>query len=237
MITIDFHCLRPHAGSRILDIGCGTGRHTAAAYDWNKGLVVGADPVFGDLLAARERLGLHARWNPHGDGAWSLAGADMIRLPFKDGSFDIVICSEVLEHIAAWRQAIKEGLRVLKSGGQLAISVPRRWPETICWALSAGYRHSPGGHLRIFKTDALVRPILADGLTLWRTHYAHGLHTPYWWLKCLLGIERRHLWPVAVYQRFLTWDLMKKPRLTRCLEHWLNPILGKSVVLYFRKAL
>jgi SAM-dependent methyltransferase len=161
----------------------------------------------------------------------------MIRLPFKDGRFDIVICAEVLEHIAGWRLAVKEGIRVLKPGGHLVISVPRRWPETICWGLSAGYRHSPGGHVRIFKTNDLLRPILADGLTLWRTHYAHGLHTPYWWLKCLLGIERGHLWPVAVYHRFLTWDMMKKPRLTRRLEKWLNPVLGKSVVLYFRKAI
>jgi len=237
MITIDFKCLRPNAGSRILDVGCGTGRHTAAAWDLNKGLVVGADPAVDDLVAARERLGLHARLKPHSGNAWSLVGADMIRLPFKDGRFDIVICSEVLEHIAGWRLAVKEGIRVLKPGGHLVISVPRRWPETICWALSAEYRRCPGGHIRIFKTDELLRPILADGLTLWRTHCAHGLHTPYWWLKCLLGIERSRLWPVTVYQRFLTWEMMKKPRLTRRLEHWLNPVIGKSVVFYFRKAI
>jgi hypothetical protein len=72
-------------------------------------------------------------------------------------------------------------------------------------------------------------------MALWRTHYAHSLHTPYWWLKCLLGIERNDLFPVAAYQRFLTWDMMQKPRLTRRVEHWLNPVMGKSVVLYFRK--
>jgi SAM-dependent methyltransferase len=236
MITVDFQCLGPHAaGSRILDIGCGTGRHTAAACDSMKGSVIGADPHFDDLVAARERLALHARWNRHGNGAWSLAAADMTRMPFKDCSFNIVICSEVLEHIAAWRQAVKEGIRVLKPGGHLVISVPRRWPETICWALSSGYRSTPGGHIRIFKTIELVRPILADGFSLWRIHYAHGLHTPYWWLKCLLGIERTHLWPVTAYQRFLTWDIMKKPRFTRCLERCLAPVIGKSVVLYFRK--
>jgi SAM-dependent methyltransferase len=237
MITIDFQCLEPHAGSRILDIGCGTGRHTAAAYDLMQGSMIGADPDFGDLLAARERLGFHARWNPRGDSAWSLASADMTCLPFRDCSFHIVVCSEVLEHIAAWRQAIREAIRVLQPNGHLVISVPRRWPETICWALSPKYRNAPGGHIHIFRSKDLVRLIESYRLCLWRTHYAHGLHTPYWWLKCLLGIERSHLWPVAAYQRFLTWDMMKKPTLSRCLERCLNPVIGKSVVLYFRKAL
>ena len=235
MITVDFQCLHLHERSRILDIGCGTGRHTAAAYDLNKGSVVGADPSFRDLAAARDRLGLHTACNPRKIGAWSLAAADMTRLPFKDAGFDIVICSEVLEHIGPWHRAIGESIRVLKRGGHLVISVPRRWPEAICWALSPGYRNTPGGHIRIFKAGGLVRRIRSEGLLHWRTHYAHGLHTPFWWLKCLLGIERPHLWPVAAYHRFLTWDMMESPRLTRHLEQWFNPVMGKSVVLYFRK--
>ena len=235
MITVDFQCLNLHDRSRILDIGCGTGRHTAAAYDLNKGSVVGADPDFDDLLAARKRLGVHMEWNPRENGAWSLTAADIIHLPFRDDCFDTVICSEVLEHVGPWQQAIRECIRVLRPACHLVISVPRRWPETICWALSPGYRNTPGGHIRIFKTGDLVRWIGSRGLRHWRTHYAHSLHTPFWWLKCLLGVEHRRLWPVAAYERMLTWDMMKKPILTRCLERQLNPFMGKSVVLYFRK--
>ena len=235
MITVDFLCLHLHERSRILDIGCGTGRHTAAAYDLKKGTVIGADPNFRDLTAARERLGQHMAWTPRKIGAWALAAADMTQLPFRDGGFDIVICSEVLEHIGPWHRAVRESIRVLKPGGHLVISVPRRWPETICWALSPAYRNTAGGHIRIFKAGDLTRRIRSEGLLHWRTHYAHGLHTPYWWLKCLLGIERPHLLPVAAYQRFLTWDIMERPHLTRRLEQWINPVMGKSVVLYFRK--
>jgi SAM-dependent methyltransferase len=237
MITVDFKYLQPRSRSRILDIGCGTGRHTAAAYDLNRGSVVGADPNFRDLIAARERLNLHMAWNPRKNRAWSLASADITRLPFKKDSFDIVICSEVLEHIGPWHRAVHESIRVLKPNGHLVISVPRRWPETICWALSPGYRNVPGGHIRIFHSSHLIRWIRSRGLPLKHSHFAHGLHTPYWWLKCLLGIKRRPSWPVAAYHRLLTWDMMKKPRLTRCLERWLNPVMGKSVVLYFRKAI
>jgi SAM-dependent methyltransferase len=235
MITVDFKCLHLHERSRILDIGCGTGRHTAAAYDLKIGSVVGADPNFRDLLAARDRLGLHMAWSCRKHGVWALAAADMTRLPFAAGRFDAVICSEVLEHIVPWRQAVRECIRVLKSDGQLVISVPRRWPESICWAICRDYRNTPGGHIRIFNAADLVRWIRSEGLCHFHTHYAHSLHTPYWWLKCLLGIQRPHLRPVAAYQRFLTWDMMEKPRLTRCLERCLNPVMGKSVVLYFRK--
>jgi hypothetical protein len=67
------------------------------------------------------------------------------------------------------------------------------------------------------------------------THHAHSLHVPYWWLKCLLGVERDMVWPVRLYHRFLTWDMMQKPKMTRSLERLLDPVMGKSVVLYFRK--
>jgi len=235
MITVDFQCLHMHERSRILDIGCGSGRHTAAAFDIGKGSVIGADPSFNDLRQACARLDVHARWTPRKSGAWSLAAADIAHLPFKDRSFDVVICSEVLEHIPDHRQAIRESIRVLKPDSQLVISVPRRWPETICWALSSRYRNTPGGHIRIYNARALIRMVQTCGLSLWRSHFAHSLHTPYWWLKCLLGIDRPHLRPVAAYERFLIWDMMQKPRSTRRLEDLLNPVMGKSVVLYFRK--
>ncbi len=236
MITVDFQCLNVQDRTRILDIGCGSGRHTAAAYDLRKGAVIGADPNFNDLQAAGARLDLHARWTPRRTGAWSLAAADICRLPFRSGSFDVVICSEVLEHIADHHRAVQESIRMLKPGSQLVVSVPRRWPEAVCWAFSRQYRQSPGGHVRIFKAPNLIRLIQREGMTLWRTHYAHSLHTPYWWLKCLLGIDRPNLLPIKAYERLLTWDMMQKPRLTRCVEQWLNPVLGKSIVLYFRKS-
>ncbi len=234
MITVDFDCLGLRAGSRILDIGCGSGRHTAAAFDLQKGWVLGADRDFDDLQQAHERLCLHASLCSKGRFGWALAGADITHLPFSDASFDLVICSEVLEHVPDHHTAIHECFRVLKPRGQLVVSVPRQWPETICWALSAQYRHSPGGHIRIYNKNRLVRMIQGiTGLSLHKVHHAHSLHTPYWWLKCLLDPDDDTIWAVRQYHRLLTWDMMSKPPLTRRLERWFNPILGKSVVLYF----
>ena len=236
MITVDFQCIDIPSGSRVLDIGCGSGRHVAAAYALERATVVGADANVEDLKAARERLHFHDYLGEHGQGRWLLSAADITRLPFDDGAFDLVICSEVLEHIPDHHRAMGEIVRVLKPGHPLVVSVPRRWPERICWSLSREYRHMPGGHVRIYDARELVQKIEALGLSHWRTHFAHGLHSPYWWLKCLLGLENTQRLPVRLYNRFLTWDIMDRPRLTRTLERWLNPLVGKSVVLYFHKA-
>lgn len=236
MITVDLHSLDIAPGSRVLDIGCGSGRHLAAAYALERIGVVGADPCFEDLLKARQRMQLHDYLGEHGHGRWCLNAADITRLPFADASFDLVICSEVLEHIPDHHRAMAEIVRVLKPDRPLVVSVPRRWPEAVCWWLSRQYRNEPGGHLRIYDARRLVRQIEAQGVQYRRTHFAHGLHSPFWWLKCLLGLHREQMpWPVRRYHEFLVWDLMAQPRLTRVIERWLNPVLGKSVVLYFHK--
>lgn len=235
MITVDLKHLPMTAGNIALDIGCGAGRHTAAIYDLDRCMAVGADTNLDDLAEASSKLNWHGGYFRHETGRWSLSGADITCLPFKDGSFDLVICSEVLEHIFDDETAIRECIRVLKPGKHLVVSVPRRWPETVCWALSRQYRTTIGGHLRIYHPRQLIARIQSSGLTLWKTHHAHSLHAPYWWLKCLVGPQRNDCWPVVQYHRFLTWDLMEKPLLTRVLESVLNPIMGKSIVLYFHK--
>jgi hypothetical protein len=126
-------------------------------------------------------------------------------------------------------------VRVLKPGGHLVVSVPRYFPERICWALSREYHQANQGHVRIYRKKALIGMIAHTGLTLYRVHHAHSLHAPYWWLKCLVGPTRSDSTAVNLYHRFLTWDILHHPRLTRQLDRLLNPILGKSLVLYFRK--
>ena len=112
--------------------------------------------------------------------------------------------------------------------------MPRAWPEWICWKLSPdGYANSPGGHIRIFKADALRSDIERRGLRFLRRHWAHGLHSPYWWLQCLIWDAKENSRAVRLYKRFLEWDIMQKPLLTRLLERLASPLMGKSVVMYF----
>lgn len=237
MITADLNRLSLQPGQRLLDIGCGSGRHTCEAYRLKGIVAVGADLNIEDLKQARERLRFHDRLGEHGGGSWCLSTADVRRLPFPDRHFHAVICSEVLEHIPEHHHAIDELVRILKPGGHLVVSVPRYFPERICWALSREYHQANQGHVRIYRKKDLIRMIASTGIVLYRVHYAHSLHSPYWWLKCLVGPTRDDSTAVNLYHRFLTWDILHHPRLTRQLDRFLNPILGKSLVLYFRKPL
>jgi SAM-dependent methyltransferase len=235
VITVDFNKLNIQPGFKILDIGCGSGRHTCAAYQCRDVVAIGADINLRDLVTAKDRLNLHDQLGEHGGGTWGLSVADMTRLPFKNNYFDLVIASEVMEHIPEHENAAKEVIRVLKPGSMLVVSVPRYWPERICWGLSEDYCNSSRGHIRIYKSKELVALLESFGLKKWAIHYAHSLHTPFWWLKCLLGPTRENSLLVNLYHRFLTWDIMRQPRGTRFLDNMLNPILGKSVVVYLRK--
>ncbi len=234
MITVNFDKIAIKDGWKILDIGCGTGRHMGGAISFGNIFVIGADTDKDDIKKAKERM-LFLEKTGQVTGRWALTLADIRYLPFDDNIFNLVICSEVLEHIKDDKKAISEALRVLKPGGNLVISVPRYYPEHICWMLSKSYGNSPGGHVRIYRKKKLAYRVQKAGASLWQSHFAHGFHTPYWWLKCLLGIGREDIAIIRLYHDFLVWDMMKKPRFLRFIEKLFNPVLGKSIVLYFKK--
>lgn len=229
MQTVDFRFLALPAGARLLDLGCGEGRHLSGARAAGAGDAVGVDLSAADLAAAAERLAGPA------DGGAALVRADALRLPFADGVFDAVLCSEVLEHLPHWRGAVAEATRVLRPDGVLCVSVPRAWPERICWRLCRAYHQVPGGHLHIFARERLEREIAAFGYRCFHRHGAHALHVPYWWLQCLFWETRERNPLVRAWHRLLLWDMLRAPWVTRGLERLLDPVLGKSIVLYFRR--
>ncbi|MCD6281563.1 MAG: class I SAM-dependent methyltransferase [Deltaproteobacteria bacterium] len=235
MITVDFRRLRLNQGARVLDAGCGAGRHLSEAFRYTGVDVVGIDLRREDLITAKNTLKVMKKEGESGGGSWLIASGDITNLPFTDETFDCVICSEVLEHIPEDTKAIREIVRVLKTGKSLAVSVPRFFPERICWALSESYHNEAGGHVRIYKKNELMRLLESAGTRCVAETNAHALHSPYWWLKCLVGHKNDDSWLVKAYHRFLVWDIMKKPLLTRMLENFLNPFISKSIVLYLKK--
>ncbi|MDH5737254.1 MAG: class I SAM-dependent methyltransferase [Gammaproteobacteria bacterium] len=228
--TVRFNYLTLQPGQRLLDLGCGEGRHAISACLQEQVVSVGIDLKLDDIVTTRKRYLEIADQQTPGQLVLSVSSGD--RLPFADNTFDQVICSEVLEHIPNYEQVLMEIDRVLKPDGRLAISVPRYWTEWVCWRLSSAYHEVEGGHIRIFKTTALIREIETLGFKKRKQHWAHALHVPYWWLKCLFW-GKEDPWVLRLYHRFLVWDLMSAPAVTHWLEKLLNPILGKSVVLYF----
>jgi len=235
LTTIDFRRLHLRPGQRVLDLGCGEGRHAITAWLQAPVRVVGLDPSAADLATAAGRA-TEFEAPADGDRALGWVRGSGLTLPFADATFDCVICAEVLEHIPDYHAVLEEIRRVLKPGGVLAVSVPRFVPEWVCWQLSDDYHQVEGGHVRIFRTGALTQAIEQRGLHRFHRHWAHSLHVPYWWLRCLLWRRGERAWPVRFYHRLLVWDLLRKPWLTRALDAVLNPLMGKSVVVYFTRA-
>jgi SAM-dependent methyltransferase len=232
---VDFDRFRISPGEQVLDMGCGAGRHAfelyrrgtdVVAFDQDADELAAVSDMFAAMRAEREV--------PEGAEA-DVKQGDALQLPFADGEFDRVVAAEVLEHIPADERAIAELVRVLRRGGRMAVTVPRWLPERICWALSDAYHEVEGGHVRVYTTAELVGKVRATGMTYDGKAHAHALHAPYWWIKCAVGVHNEDNVLARSYRRMLVWDIMRRPRLTRAAERVLNPVLGKSMVLYFTK--
>ncbi len=235
MLTVDFKKIDLDPSYKVLDAGCGGGRHLSEAFRYSGVTVVGLDLNREDATKAKNTLRIMEYEGEGGKGPWGVFISDVKKLPFCNNSFDFVICSEVLEHIHDHKKAIEEIVRVLKPGKLLAVSVPRFLPERICWMLSEPYHRESGGHVRIYKKRELMDLLESAGLKCISSGWAHALHTPYWWLKCLVGHKNDNFWLVKLYHKFLVWDIVKHPKTTKILERLLNPLISKSIVLYLRK--
>ena len=237
MLTIRFDRLGIRPRDRVLDVGAGFGRH-AFEVARRGGAVVALDYAADEVAQTRATIGaMVAAGEITVDRFSGVLRGDATRLPFDDGAFDVVITSEVLEHIQDDVAAIAEMVRVLRPGGAFAATVPSWFPETVNWMLSDEY-HAPktaGGHVRIYAAAELAAKLRAAGLDVSGHHRAHALHSPYWWLKCAVGTRNDDHPLVRRYRRFLEWDIVQQPRSTRLADRVLSPVLGKSIVFYASK--
>lgn len=233
MLTVDFETAGIAAGSRVLDIGCGSGRHSFAALRLGAE-VVAADAGLEELIEVQSmRAAMEVAGELDRAGSSTLA-TDIREMPFADGSFDVVIAAEILEHVPADERALAECARVLKEGGMLVVTVPRTLPEALNWLLSRQYHDRPGGHVRIYRRRQLLARLARAGFFEVSREYRHGLHSPYWWLRCALGVDRPDRRVVSLYHRLLVHEIVHAPKSLQWLGYVLDPIIGKSAVYYLR---
>ncbi len=237
MLTVDYDRLGLEAGDRLLDLGAGFGRHAFEAF--RRGATpIAVDLAHDELVTCNNTFAAMAEAGEAPTGATAgSAQASALQLPFPDGCFDRIIASEVLEHIDADGDALRELARVVRPGGSIAVTVPAWLAETLCWKLSESY-HAPtavGGHVRIYTAEVLRTRLKVAGFEPYGLGRAHGLHAPYWWLRCAVGVGNDQHRLVAGYHRVLVWDIVKRPLLTRLADRALSRVAPKSIVLYARR--
>jgi SAM-dependent methyltransferase len=235
VLTVDFDRLGLRPGERVLDLGCGAGRHAFEMYRRGADVIAfdqDADELAGvrDLFVAMREAGEV----PEGAEA-DVKEGDALALPFGDGEFDRVVAAEILEHVPDDLTAIRELVRVTRPGGTVALTVPRWFPEAVNWMLSKEYHDVPGGHIRIYTDAELIAKAEGAGLVLEGRGHAHGLHAPYWWIKCAVGVTNDDHPLARAYHRLLVWEIMKQPKVLQYAGKVLDPLIGKSLVLYLRK--
>ena len=233
MLTFNFKKYTLNRNGSMLDVGCGEGRHIfGVMQEYPMMKCVGLDMDDDSLKKAEKGYSYFE--------SISEVGAEFIKgsaysLPFPDNTFDLIVCSEVLEHLHEYNDAVIEINRVLKPGGKFFASVPAFWPEKICWYLSKEYQNQPGGHLRIFDQKKLIHEIESRGFLFLSSEKFHSIHSPYWWLRCFFWKSQEKNLLVKVYKKILERHILKKPRIIDNIDKLMNPIMGKSFSMYFKK--
>lgn len=234
IVNVDFRRhFRLQPGDRVLDLGCGNGRHSLEAARWPI-RVVGVDVVLDDLRKARYMLAdLDRKGETPGSVDFILADAQ--RLPFRDGAFDKVVCTETLEHVPDDLAAISEIDRVARPGADICVSVPAYWPETLFWALSWGYWHTPGGHVRRYRPGEMAALLTRQGLQLSLERRRHAFQALYWFLRCTFGKDNEQALLPKVVFKFINWHHRLRVPILERIEATLNLVAGKDLILYGRK--
>jgi len=232
--TIDLDLLGVRDGDRLLDVGCGTGRHVINACR-RRCVAIGLDRALWELQALKFLgfcLGMEGRLLARA----GVAQGDALHLPFADASLDRVICTEVFEHVPDDALLLAELARVLRPGGTIAVSVPDALSERLVWRVASVQRVSPGEHVRIYRRGQMERLLRSRGFDVYARRFRHSLETPYWllWLGAPDGGVRRRL--SAAWKGFLGDRFAEGSHLLTRVEDVGNRLLPKSAVFYARKS-
>ncbi|OHD67135.1 MAG: hypothetical protein A2W19_03800 [Spirochaetes bacterium RBG_16_49_21] len=229
MLTVDFDRLAVKTGDIVLDAGCGFGRHSLELL--SRGAVVySMDRDMESLRKTRYSLAMMKKELHVRDDRYLVHSGDALNPPYKDESFDLIICSEVMEHVRDDDRACRELVRVLKKNGRIAITVPTIFSEALYDILTHEYFTSPGGHIRKYFPQELAAMMARNGLVLYGVGFKHAFHTIWWLIRSVVGLHTAEHPLTAAYHEFLHLGLYS--RLMRRVESFFNYFFPKSVVLY-----
>ncbi|MCP4137464.1 MAG: class I SAM-dependent methyltransferase [bacterium] len=230
MLTVDFEKLQVRKGDITLDAGCGFGRHSRE-YLRRGASVFSMDLDEESLKMTRLALKEDQKaGESHEDSRFIVHSGDALNLPFKDETFDRIICSEVMEHVPDDFKACNELVRVLKKNGRIAITVPTYFSEAIYDVLTYEYFTSPGGHVRKYFPGKLAKIMRENGLEIYAVDFRHSFHTIWWIIRSVVGLHLSEHPITKAYHRFLIRTLTSK--FMRKAERFFDNFFPKSIILY-----
>jgi 2-polyprenyl-3-methyl-5-hydroxy-6-metoxy-1,4-benzoquinol methylase len=224
--------VRVRATDTIIDVGCGDG-----------GLIgfcagQGAEVVFIDKdrqrLAATEE---NIRKSPA--RAYRAIHSDCNPIPLESGIGDLVVCTEVLEHVPAPAEFLDELVRVAKPGARLLVSVPDARSEQLVRATVPAYYFQAPNHINIFSADDFRKLVNGAGLQI-ESEQAFGcfwsVYLTLSWLTVAPGadglMDNPH--PITDHWIRLWQELQAHPQGDK-VRMALNELLPRTQVIIARK--
>jgi SAM-dependent methyltransferase len=203
---------------RILDIGTSTGTNLRMLRNLGYRCVVGLD-------LSEEAVGYC-----EAKGLGPVRRGDVCALPFEDASFDLVLATDIIEHVADDGLALREIARVLASEGKLLLTVP-------AFASLWGLQDEVARHRRRYRMRPLLRAMASAGLVpLRRYHFNYLLFAPIWLTRRIIGFLGIRLGSEAelnttllnrVLSAIFRFDLATAPHF--------HPPFGVSILVVARK--
>jgi SAM-dependent methyltransferase len=222
----------------VLDAGCGPGYRTLEAASICFAVVAVDHSKF--CLGELERK-LHAV--PHYGPRTHVVLADIQHLPFRDGSFTKVICTDALEHVDHDRIAVKEFKRTLITNGLLYVAVPARGAEEFLCHLDRTQLWRRG-HVRTYDLEALPALLRSEGFQVFCTERSGFFRALYHLAQILLGvtIERETGAPLRSRKAntffFRVWRVAKplyRSRIGMAIDKSGASLLARALEIYAKK--
>jgi SAM-dependent methyltransferase len=229
---IDFPGFEIERGDTLVDVGCGDG--TVCAFAGHLGAdVIGLD-IDPDCLALADLAmrGVPAR-------SWRGILSDCDPIPLPDASASVVVCTEVLEHVADPSRLAAELARIGKPGARYLISVPHPVSESIMALVAPGWYWEPPYHRRVFECAQLEALLAGAGLEV-RGRGASGVYWSLWWAFRMAVGDAKPYAPTPDAPLLKHWEetwkaLMAVPGGNHIAES-LDRLVPKSQILLARKA-
>jgi 2-polyprenyl-3-methyl-5-hydroxy-6-metoxy-1,4-benzoquinol methylase len=225
--------VRIRSTDTIIDVGCGDGGIIAfCARQGSEVIFIDRDEE--KLAATEERI---KRSPAH---AYRAIASDCNPIPLADGTGDVVICTEVLEHVPDPGKFLGELIRITKPGGQLLVTVPDARSEKLVGSSApAGYFEAPN-HIRVFAADELRELMLEAGLQIESEQLMGAFWSMYLSLSYLttdttdiLPLDNPH--PVTDHWTRLWLELQKHPQ-GQLIRDALNQLIPRTLSIVARKA-